>query len=153
MKPALGAVFAGIRGSVTAQWAPRLALLDLYFAYQRHPLIWASVLELRARVACDIAAKIKKLYPQLPISAAKAIGEQIGIVLTVLNDNVSYVNEKAQRRLAKECLDMLGAYVREKARNVVHNELYEPTQPTVGTGASGEIIGYYDGSVFHYNYS
>lgn len=104
-----------IEHRLNALWAPRIALLDLYFAYQRHRLIWAFVLELRVRVARDIGAKIRQLYPQLPIPIATAIGEQIGIVLAVLNDNIAYLGEAAQRRLARECLDMLHAYVVSKA--------------------------------------
>jgi len=99
-----------------ALWRPRTALLDLYFAYQHHPLVWASTLKLRARVARDIAAKLRQLYPRMPARTATAAGEQIGIVLAVLNDNLAFVGAGEQRRLRRECLEMLEAYVGGKAR-------------------------------------
>lgn len=96
-------------------WRPRIALLDLYFAYQHHPLVWASMLKMRARVARDVAAKLRQLYPRMRAVSATAAGEQIGIVIAVLNDNLAYVGAVEQRRLRRECLQMLVAYVKSKA--------------------------------------
>jgi AcrR family transcriptional regulator len=96
-------------------WQPRIAVLDLYYAYQRHPLVWASVLKLRGRVARDVAAKLRRLYPRLSAPKAIAVGEQIGIVITVLIDNLAFVGAVQQRRLRRECLAMLTAYVTAEA--------------------------------------
>lgn len=105
----------GLEERLHAHWGPRLALLDLYFAYQRHHLIRTSVLELRAQVARDIRTKIRQLFPQLSTSEGTAVGEQIGIILAVLNDNLFSVGARARRRLTRESLDMLVAYVHAKA--------------------------------------
>lgn len=96
-------------------WKPKLSLLSLYFAYQRHPRIWTSVLQHRAHVATAIATKLRQLYPTLKPTAAMEVGEQIGITITVLNDNLAYVDERAQRRLRRECFEMLIAYVESKS--------------------------------------
>jgi len=97
-------------------WAPRRALLDLYLAYQRHPAISCFVLELRAQVSRDIAGKLHRLYPGLRMRTAIDIGEQIGIVIAVLHDNLAYTPKSAHARLRRECFAMLRAYVLSRTR-------------------------------------
>jgi AcrR family transcriptional regulator len=93
-------------------WGPRVELLDLCWAYQHHPLVWPAVLKLRAQIARDVAEKLRQLYPRLTAKRATSMGEQIDIVLAGLTDNIVYVGTTQQRRLRRECLAMLIAYVR-----------------------------------------
>ncbi len=97
-------------------WTPRRALLDLYLAYQRHPAISHFVLELRAQVSRDIAGKLHQLYPRLRPRMAIAIGEQIGIIMAVLHDNLAFTPKSAHARLRRECYAMLRAYIRSRTR-------------------------------------
>lgn len=113
---ALDEYLRALESRVCALWRSRSALLDLYHAYQHHPLVWSSVLMFRARVARDVAAKLRQLYPRMSAAGATAAGEQIGIAIAVLSDNLAHVGAGVQRRLRRECLEMLAAYVEAKSR-------------------------------------
>lgn len=111
----LARYLADLERRLSELWAPRRPLLGLYLAYQRHPAISAFVLELRARVARDIAGKLRQLYPHLSARAAIDVGEQVGITIAVLHDNLAFVARGAQARLRRECFAMLTAYITARA--------------------------------------
>jgi AcrR family transcriptional regulator len=93
-------------------WRERRPALDLYLAYQHHPTVWAAVLAGRAEVAAEVARTLRRLRPAMTARRATAVGEQIGIVVSVMMDNLQYVAPAAQRRLRRECLTMIVAYVK-----------------------------------------
>jgi AcrR family transcriptional regulator len=92
-------------------WRPRLALLDLYFAFQRHPLVWAAVLKSRVRIGEDVGAKLRQLNPSLTKQHSRQIGSLIGVTMATLMDNIVDLKPAARRVLRRECFIMLNAYV------------------------------------------
>ena len=107
----LDAYLAALQRRLSRFWRERRPALDLYLAYQHHPIVWAAVLAGRAQVAGEVARTLRRLRPGMTARRATAVGEQIGIVVSVMMDNLQYVAPAAQRRLRRECLAMIAAYV------------------------------------------
>lgn len=92
-------------------WHEHGRLLDVFFAYQRHPLIWRITLEQRDKTARLIGERLLGLMPDLPAERALELGRMIGMVMAVLLDNLIYLPIGEQQRLRRETYAMLERYV------------------------------------------
>jgi len=106
----------GIERRMEAVWHSHGRLLDVFFAYQRHPLIWKLTLQQRERVARLNAAWLRQLMPGLGAARALDLGRMIGMVMAVLLDNLAYLPDAARRRLRRETRTMLFRYVEAERR-------------------------------------
>lgn len=105
-----------IEERMEAVWHSHGRLLDVFFAYQRHPLIWKITLQQRERVARLNAAWLRLLIPSLRASRALELGRMIGMVMAVLLDNLAYLPIAERRRLRRETRTMLLRYVEAERR-------------------------------------
>jgi len=102
---------AALETRMIAVWRSHGTLLDLYFAFQRHPLVWKLTLEQRKRTATQVAIKLRELDPSLSARHALKQGRMVSMVMGVLIDNLIYLPAAAQRSLRSETYAMLCRYV------------------------------------------
>ncbi|MFM7274459.1 MAG: TetR/AcrR family transcriptional regulator [Gammaproteobacteria bacterium] len=96
---------------LSAVWHAHGRLLDVFFAYQRHPLIWELTLQQRERTARLVGNRLASLLPGLPETRLLELGRMIGMVMAVLLDNLIYLPDAERLRLRRETHAMLGRYV------------------------------------------
>jgi AcrR family transcriptional regulator len=102
---------AALEARMISVWRSHGSLLDLYFAFQRHPLVWKLTLAQRHRTAIQVGAKLRQLMPKLSHRRALEQGRIVSMVMGVLIDNLVFLPEAAQRTLRRETYDMLSRYV------------------------------------------
>ncbi len=102
---------AALESRMVSVWRSHGQLLDLYFAFQRHPLIWKLTLTQRQRTAIQVGTKLRQLMPQLSRRRAIEQGRMVSMVMGVLIDNLVYLPAAAQKTLRRETYDMLSRYV------------------------------------------
>ncbi len=100
-----------IEARLRTVWFNHGRLLDIFFAYQRHPLIWKATLEQREKTARLISTRLSILIPGLPAARSFELGRMIGMVMAMLLDNLVYLPEDEQKRLRRETYAMIGRYV------------------------------------------
>lgn len=105
-----------IERRMEAVWHGHGRLLDTFFAYQRHPLIWKITLQQRERVAQMTGAKLKSLMPGLDGARVLELGRMVGMVMSVLLDNIVYLPKADRQRLRRETHTMLSRYVDAEER-------------------------------------
>lgn len=97
-------------------WHSHGRLLDVFFAYQRHPLIWKITLKQRERTARLTGARLRAMMPAISEARALEVGRMVGMVMAVMIDNVVYLPEGERRRLRRETHAMLIRYVEAEVR-------------------------------------
>ncbi len=100
-----------IERRMTLVWRGHGSLLGVFFAYQRHPLIWKITRQQRGRTAALVGAKLRQLAPGLGAARARDLGQMIGVVMAVLIDNLEFLPEAERRRLRAETRLLLGRHV------------------------------------------
>lgn len=100
-----------IERRMTLVWRRHGSLLSVFFAYQRHPLIWKLTRQQRARTAALVGTKLKQLAPELGSARAQELGQMIGVVMAVLIDNLEFLPEVERRRLRAETQLLLSRHV------------------------------------------
>lgn len=111
LKLSFAAYLAELESRMMAVWRNHGALLDLYFAYQRHPLVWKLTLAQRQSTADQVSVKLRQLQPELTTRVALERGRMVSMVMGVLVDNLTYLPKTAQRTLRRETHTMLTRYV------------------------------------------
>jgi len=121
-----------IERRMTLVWRRHGSLIGVFFAYQRHPLIWKITRQQRERTAALVGAKLRQLAPDLTPLRAQDLGRMIGVVMAVLIDNVEFLPDSERRRLRTETRLLLGRHVAAEGVPVA-----SPTVPsTVGARKS-----------------
>jgi len=92
-------------------WRRHGRLLDLFFAFQRHPLVWQRVLEQRRATAEQIGRRLREFDRTLTVREANERGSTISMVMGVLIDNLIYLEPEEQEPVRRETHAMLQAYV------------------------------------------
>jgi AcrR family transcriptional regulator len=87
------------------------ALLDLCFAFQRHPVVWKFILKQRRLTAIQIGQKLRQLDSTLTHAHAMRKGAMISATMATLIDNLMYLPQADARTFREETLGMLAAYV------------------------------------------
>lgn len=100
-------------------WHGHGRLLDVFFAYQRHPLIWKITLQQRERTARLTGDRLRSMMPGIGEARALEVGRMVGMVMAVLLDNIAYLPEAERRRLRRETHTMLSRYVEPEVRRTV----------------------------------
>lgn len=96
---------------MAAVWRRHGGLLAVFFAYQRHPLIWKLTRQQREATAALIATKLRTLRPGVAVPRALELGRTISMVMAVLVDNLEYLPAEEARALRRETRLMLCRYV------------------------------------------
>ena len=105
------AYLAAIERRMTLVWRRHGSLIGVFFAYQRHPLIWKITRQQRARTAALVGGKLRQLTPGLTPGRAQELGQMIGVVMAVLIDNLEFLPATERRRLRTETRLLLGRHV------------------------------------------
>jgi AcrR family transcriptional regulator len=100
-----------IERQVTTVWRQHGPLMGVFFAYQRHPLIWNILRLQRERTAAIVGAKLRELAPALGAARALELGRMIGVTMAVLVDNLEFLPPTESRRLRREFYLMLCRHV------------------------------------------
>lgn len=100
-----------IERRMTQVWRRHGSLISVFFAYQRHPLIWKITRQQRTRTAALVGAKLCQLAPALGSPRAQDLGQMIGVVMAVLIDNLEFLPEPDRRRMRTETRLMLARHV------------------------------------------
>ena len=96
---------------MTAVWRRHGSLMGVFFAYQRHPLIWKVTRQQRERTAGLVGAKLCRLAPALDVARAQDLGRMIGVVMAVLIDNLEFLPALERRHLRRETRLLLARHV------------------------------------------
>lgn len=102
---------AALEDRLMAVWCRQGSLLDVYYAFQRHPLVWQQTLAQRQRAAVQVGAKLRQLDPTISRARALAQGRMVGMVMGVLIDHLVYLPAADRRQFRRETYDMLSRYV------------------------------------------
>lgn len=107
--------FLGYLGALerrmTDVWQRHGSLMEVFFAYQRHPLIWKITRQQRERTAALVGSTLMAMMPDLPVARAQSLGRMIGVVMAVLVDNLGFLPDRERRRLRDETYLLLSRYV------------------------------------------
>ena len=102
---------AALEARLISVWCAHSSLLGLYFAFQRHPLVWKQTLAQRQRAAVLVGAKLRQHKPRISRRRALEQGRMIAMVMGVLIDNLVSLPAAAQKTLRRETYAMLSRYV------------------------------------------
>lgn len=102
---------AALEDRLMAVWCRHGSLLDVYYAFQRHPLVWQQTLAQRQRAAVQVGAKLRQLDPTISRARALAQGRMVGMVMGVLIDHLVYLPAADRLQFRRETYDMLSRYV------------------------------------------
>lgn len=100
-----------IERRMTSVWRRHGSLMAVFFAYQRHPLIWSITRQQRERTATLVAAKLQQLAPSLDAARARELGRMVGVVMAVLIDNLEFLPEPERKGLREETQLLLCRHV------------------------------------------
>jgi AcrR family transcriptional regulator len=114
---------------MTLVWRRHGSLMSVFFAYQRHPLIWKITRQQRDRTAALVGAKLRQLSPGLSAARANDLGQTIGVVMALLIDNLEFLPDAEGRRMRNETRLLLGRHVAAEGVPVV-----APTNVSVNVG-------------------
>ena len=92
-------------------WRSHGRLLDLYFAFRTHPLVWEMTLNQRRRTSKHISVKLQQLNSNLTPERAAELATQVSMVMGVLIDNIVYMQQPDRRELRRETRRMLESYI------------------------------------------
>lgn len=106
-----GDYLVALEARMVSVWRSHGSLLDLYFAFQRHPLVWKLTLAQRQRTAIQVGAKLRQLKPEISRRRALDQGRMVSMVMAVLIDNLVYLPAAAQKTLRRETYHMLSRYI------------------------------------------
>ncbi|MCZ8116328.1 TetR/AcrR family transcriptional regulator [Silanimonas sp.] len=107
-----------VESNLRVLWHRHGSLLDLFFAYQRHPAVWQLILAMRRRAGDAVALRLGGLHPELPGARAASAGALVAMVLSVLLDNLTYMDSRTGRRLRAEVYAMIESYA-----SALHSEI------------------------------
>jgi AcrR family transcriptional regulator len=102
---------ARLEARLVSVWCRHGSLLTLYYAFQRHPLVWKQTLAQRQHVAIQVGDRLRQLHPQVSRRRAIEQGRMLGVVMGLLIDNLAYLPPAARQTMRRETYDMLGRYV------------------------------------------
>ena len=108
---------AALEKRLVSVWCTHGSLLDVYYAFQRHPLVWKQTLAQRQRAAVQVGAKLRQLNPRIPRRRAIEQGRMVGMVMGVLIDHLVYLPVTARQQFRRETFDMLSRYVGSAPKN------------------------------------
>ena len=100
-----------LEARMTEVWRSHGRLLDLYFAFRTHPLVWEMTLNQRRRTSRHISVKLQQLNSSLTASRAGELAAQVSMVMGVLIDNIVYMEQSDKRELSRETRRMLESYI------------------------------------------
>ena len=106
-----GAYLTALEARMVTVWRSHGTLLELYFTFQRHPLVWKLTLAQRQRTAIQVGVKLRQLKPRISRRRALDQGRMVSMVMGVLIDNLAYLPAAARKKLRCETYDMLSRYV------------------------------------------
>lgn len=92
-------------------WCTHRSRLDVFYAFQRHPLVWKQTLAQRQRAAVQVGAKLRQLDPRISRRRAVEQGRMVGMVMGVLIDHLVFLPAADRRQFRRETYDMLSRYV------------------------------------------
>lgn len=118
-----------IERRMTSVWRRHGSLMAVFFAYQRHPLIWRITRQQRERTAMLVAAKLRQLAPALDAARAQALGRMVGVVMAVLIDNLEFLPEPERRGLREETQLLLCRHVAAEGVPVGHGDRAPARRP------------------------
>ena len=100
-----------LEARMTEVWRSHGRLLDLYFAFRTHPLVWEMTLNQRRRTSKHISVKLQQLNSNLTPERAAELATQVSMVMGVLIDNIVYMQQPDRRELRRETRRMLESYI------------------------------------------
>lgn len=100
-----------LEARMTEVWRSHGRLLDLYFAFRTHPLVWEMTLNQRRRTSRHISVKLQQLNSSLTARRAGELAAQVSMVMGVLIDNIVYMEQSDKRELSRETRRMLESYI------------------------------------------